>query len=49
MEEKDLLYKIEIIQLIENKYNIEIEDGEIEYLITIKDLIESIEYHIEEK
>jgi acyl carrier protein len=41
-EKIDLLYKIEIIQLIENRYNIEIKDEDIENIITIQDLIEYI-------
>lgn len=40
--EKDLIYKIEILQLIESKYNIEIKDEEVENIITFKDLINLI-------
>jgi acyl carrier protein len=42
MEEENLIYKIEILQLIESKYNIEIKDEEIEDIITFRDLIELI-------
>ena len=41
MEEK-IIYKIEILQLIESKYNIEIKDEEIENIITFEDLIKII-------
>ena len=47
--EENLIYKIELIQLIESKYNIEIKDEEMEFLNTINDLIESIKYKINEK
>lgn len=42
MLNSQLLYKIEIIQLIESKYNIEIKDEEIENIITFEDLINLI-------
>ena len=35
-------YKIEILQLIESKYNIEIKDEEVENIITFENLIELI-------
>ena len=38
MDEK-IIYKIEILQLIESKYNIEIKDEEVENIITFEDLI----------
>jgi acyl carrier protein len=38
----DIIYKIEILQLIESKYNIEIKDEEVENIITFEDLIELI-------
>jgi acyl carrier protein len=40
--EENIIYKIEILQLIESKYNIEIKDEEIENIITFKDLINLI-------
>lgn len=40
--EENLIYRIEIIQLIESKYNIEIKDEEIEDIITFEDLINLI-------
>lgn len=42
MEEEKIIYKIEILQLIESKYNIEIKDEEIENIITFEDLIKII-------
>ena len=36
---KTIIYKIEILQLIESKYNIEIKDEEVENIITFEDLI----------
>jgi len=41
MDEK-IIYKIEILQLIESKYNIEIKDEEVESILTLEDLIELI-------
>jgi acyl carrier protein len=41
MEEK-IIYKIEIIQLIESKYNIEIKDEEVENILTFDDLLNLI-------
>ena len=35
----NILYKIEIIQLIESKYNVTINDDEIENIITFEDII----------
>jgi len=40
--EKKIIYKFEILQLIESKYNIEIKDEEIENIITFEDLIKTI-------
>jgi len=40
--EENLIYKIEILQLIESQYSIEIKDEEVETIITLKDLIELI-------
>ena len=40
--EENIIYKIEILQLIESKYNIEIKDEEVENIITFEDLIELI-------
>lgn len=40
--EENLIYKIEILQLIESKYNIEIKDEEVENIITFEDLINLI-------
>jgi acyl carrier protein len=37
-----LIYKIEIFQLIESKYNIEIKDEEIKNIITLADLVKII-------
>jgi len=39
---KNIIYKIEILQLIESKYSIEIKDEEVENIITFDDLIELI-------
>jgi acyl carrier protein len=39
MGEENIIYKIEIIQLIESKYNIEIKDEEVENILTLEDLI----------
>jgi acyl carrier protein len=44
--EENLIYKIEILQLIESKYNIEIKDEEVENLDTIKNLIDLIKEKI---
>lgn len=41
MDEK-IIYRIEIFQLIESKYNIEIKDEEVENILTLEDLIELI-------
>jgi len=38
----NIIYKIEILQLIESKYNIEIKDEEVENIVTFDDLIELI-------
>ena len=40
--EENIIYKIEIIQLIESKYNIEIKDEEVESILTLENLIELI-------
>lgn len=40
--EENIIYKIEILQLIESKYDIEIKDEEIENIFTLQDLIELI-------
>ncbi len=40
--EENIIYKIEILQLIESKYNIEIKDEEVENIITFEDLIKLI-------
>jgi acyl carrier protein len=42
MEQENIIYKIEILQLIESKYNIEIKDEEVENIITVNDLINLI-------
>ena len=42
MGEENIIYKIEILQLIESKYNIEIKDEEVESILTLEDLIELI-------
>ena len=42
MEEENIVYKIEILQLIESQYSIEIKDEEVEDIITFRDLIELI-------
>jgi acyl carrier protein len=46
MGEENIIYKIEILQLIESKYNIEIKDEEIENIITFEDLINLIKNKI---
>ena len=43
MEENILVYKIQILQLIESKYNIEIKDEEVEDINTFEDLIKLIQ------
>jgi hypothetical protein len=40
--EENIIYKIEILQLIESKYNIEIKDEEVENVLTLENLIELI-------
>jgi acyl carrier protein len=40
--EENIIYKIELLQLIESKYNIEIKDEEVENIITFEDLINLI-------
>jgi acyl carrier protein len=40
--EENIIYKIEILQLIESKYNIEIKDEEVENIVTFEDLINII-------
>jgi len=40
--EENIIYKIEILQLIESKYNIEIKDEEVENILTLENLIELI-------
>ena len=40
--DESIIYKIEILQLIESKYNIEIKDEEVENISTLGDLIELI-------
>ena len=42
MEEENIVYKIEILQLIESQYSIEIKDEEVEDIITFRDLIELV-------
>ena len=42
MGEENIIYKIEILQFIESKYNIEIKDEEVEDIITLENLIELI-------
>jgi acyl carrier protein len=42
MGEEKIIYKIEILQLIESKYNVEIKDEEVENIITFEDLINLI-------
>ena len=37
--DKNIIYKIEIFQLIESKYNIEIKDEEVENILTLENLI----------
>jgi acyl carrier protein len=44
--EENLIYKIEILQLIESKYKIEIKDEEVENLDTIENLINLIKERI---
>ena len=40
--DENIIYKIEILQLIELKYGIEIQDEHVENILTIQDLIEFI-------
>lgn len=40
--DENIIYKIEILQLIESKYNIEVKDEEVENIITFEDLINLI-------
>jgi acyl carrier protein len=40
--EENIIYRIEIFQLIESKYNIEIKDEEVENISTLEDLIELV-------
>ena len=40
--EENIIYKIEILQLIESKYSIEIKDEEVENITTFEDLINLI-------
>ena len=42
-EDIKLLRKLEILQLIENLYTIEIKDEEIEFIVSIEDLLNLIE------
>ena len=42
-EDIKLLRKLEILQLIENLYTIEIKDEEIEFIVSIDDLLNLIE------
>lgn len=44
--EENIIYKIEILQLIESQYNIEIKDEEVENIITFEDLINLIKSKI---
>lgn len=46
MEEDLILYKLEILQLVESKYNIEIKDEEVENIITLEDLINLIKNNL---
>ena len=46
MGEEKIIYKIEILQLIESKYNVEIKDEEVENIITFEDLINLIKNKI---
>ena len=39
---ENIIYKIEILQLIEFKYSIEIKDEEVENVLTLENLIELI-------
>jgi len=42
--EENIIYKIEILNLIESKYNIEIKDEEVEEINSIQELINLIKY-----
>jgi acyl carrier protein len=44
--EENIIYKIEILHLIESKYNIEIKDEEVENIITIENLVNLIKLKI---
>jgi acyl carrier protein len=39
---ENIIYKIEILQLIESKYDIEIKDEEVENIVTLNNLIDLI-------
>jgi acyl carrier protein len=43
-QEINLIYKIEILQLIESRYDVKIKDEEVENIITIEDLINLIKH-----
>jgi len=39
---ENIIYKIEILQLVESKFNIEIKDEEVENILSLEDLINII-------
>ena len=47
--DENIIYKIEILQLIESKYNVEIKDEEVENISTLEDLIELVKLKHETK
>jgi acyl carrier protein len=49
MEETNTVYKIEILQLIESKYSIEIGDEEVEDITTLDNLINLIRSKLKNK
>lgn len=44
--EENLIYKIQILELIESQYGIEIKDEEVETILTFEDLINLIKSKI---
>lgn len=47
--EENLIYKIEILLLIESRYGIEIRDEEVESILTFEDLINTVKSKVQAK